>query len=79
VTTLPQIRVPHLRDGFIVAKVGIARKRDRWSRAISLMPRMSRCISFCHSLWESASALAPEIGPGFSPDIPGTTTKGFSP
>ncbi len=26
---LAHIRVPHLRDGFIVAKVGIARKRDR--------------------------------------------------
>jgi hypothetical protein len=43
------------------------------------------CFSFCHSLRESASALASasafasEIGPGFSPDISGTTTKGFSP
>ncbi len=26
----PQNRVPHLRDGFIVDKVGIARKRDRF-------------------------------------------------
>jgi hypothetical protein len=28
-TASPQIRVPHLRDGFIVAKVGIAHLRDR--------------------------------------------------
>jgi hypothetical protein len=27
------IRVPHLRDGFIVAKVGIARQRDRFPLA----------------------------------------------
>jgi hypothetical protein len=34
-TIEPMHRVPHLRDGFIVAKVGIARKRDR-----SLLPSL---------------------------------------
>jgi hypothetical protein len=29
-SVLPQNRVPHLRDGFIVVKVAIARKRDRF-------------------------------------------------
>jgi hypothetical protein len=29
-TNQPTNRVPHLRDSLIVAKVGIARKRDRF-------------------------------------------------
>jgi hypothetical protein len=52
-------------------------------------PRIGRCtcLSFCHSLWESAAsfvfafafAIVLEIGPGFSPDIKATTSLGFSP
>ncbi len=104
---LHKIRVPHLRRGLIAAKVGIARKRDRfplptpkprhpersslrtWQAAQSKDPdtlhlnKIARTLSTENAFalaFAFAVALASEIGPGFSPDIPGPVTKpGFSP
>jgi hypothetical protein len=81
-TTNLKSRVPHLRDSFIVAKVGIARKRDRFpfrtpkarhperSGAKSKDPDNLHATKTDRTLsTENAVvfAVASEIGPGFRP------------
>jgi hypothetical protein len=64
-TPLPQIRVTHLRDGLIVAKVGIARQRDRFP-----LPRQYSIRRALASRYPKASALgliSIPLKKGFSP------------
>jgi hypothetical protein len=61
----PQIRATHLRDGFIVDKVGIARQRDR-----SPLPRPCNGRRVIASRYPKASALgliSIPLKKGFSP------------
>ncbi len=73
--TDPILRVPHLRDGFIVAKVGIARQRDR-----SSLPRQCNTSKANASRYPNVLALASRYPKASALGLISTPTRrGFSP
>jgi cytochrome bd-type quinol oxidase subunit 2 len=79
--------VPHLRDGFIIAKVGIEQSSTAFpllflplSLLLFLLFLFAVAFAFlvCHSRRESASAVAFALkGRGFSPAVTATNVSGL--